>query len=106
MSFYAKEIEFCADDECGAYVALIAIAKKKGGNPIKFVLYRFLSVSLKGRFLRAEIACIKRQISEKKAVGKEVEVPEHEVEIMEAKESGIIAEMTYVRDKKFAHATV
>lgn len=56
MSFYAREIEFCADDEVGAYVALVAIAKKKGGVPVKFVLYRFLSVGPKGMFESIEFS--------------------------------------------------
>lgn len=56
MSFYAREIEFCASDESGAYVALIAIAKKKGGKPIKFVLYRFLSIGPKGMFESIEFS--------------------------------------------------
>ncbi len=50
MAFYAKKIKYVAGDECGAYVALIAIAKKKGGKPSKFVLYRFLSVGPLGIF--------------------------------------------------------
>lgn len=56
MAFYAKKIKYGADDEVGAYVALIAIAKKKGGSPIKFVLYRFLSVGPKGMFESVEFS--------------------------------------------------
>lgn len=236
MAHYAKRIRYGADDEVGVYVALVAIAKKKGGKPIKFVLYRFLSVGPKGMFesvefsgsqekeaeesfpsgpityrpieeefewnrdlieqgvilrgrinpwkettnwlnciaaggshraypdgawvklrkrpytwrkdgprkkkklrlkfgslehrllaVREEIACLKGRISEKKvglptlhrkyneangkerwrllfdniATDDELTALEDEVEILEAKESGLIAEMTYVRDKKF-----
>ncbi|MEK7568704.1 MAG: hypothetical protein AAB497_01150 [Patescibacteria group bacterium] len=56
MAFYAKKIRYGANDEVGAYVALIAVAKKKGGKPIRFVLYRFLSVGLKGVFESVEFS--------------------------------------------------
>lgn len=56
MALFARNSDFFADDEVGAYVAFIAIAKKKGGRPIKFVLYRFLSVGPKGMFESTEFS--------------------------------------------------
>lgn len=62
---FAKKIKYGADDEVGTYVALVAIAKKKGGKPIKFVLYRFLSIGPKGMFESVEFS----GSQEKEAVG-------------------------------------
>lgn len=48
---YTRKLDYAADDETGAYVALIAIAKEKGGEPVKFIVYRFRSsIGPKGMF--------------------------------------------------------
>ena len=39
MSYFAKKIDYCANQT--SFVALIKIARKKGGKPIKFILYRY-----------------------------------------------------------------
>lgn len=39
MAYFAKKIDYCANET--SFVALIEIAKKKGGKPIKFILYRY-----------------------------------------------------------------
>lgn len=39
MAYFARKIRYAANTCC--FVALIEIAKKKGGRPIKFVLYRY-----------------------------------------------------------------
>lgn len=57
MTLFARNSDFFGDDEVGAYVAFITIAKKKGGRPVKFVFYRFLSVGPKGMFESIEFSC-------------------------------------------------
>ncbi len=39
MAYFAKKMEYCANET--SFVALVMIAKKKGGNPVKFVLYKY-----------------------------------------------------------------
>lgn len=39
MSYFARKIDYCANET--SFVALIKIVRKKGGKPIKFILYRY-----------------------------------------------------------------
>lgn len=39
MAYFAKKIKYCANEY--SFVALLIIARKKGGEPIKFILYRY-----------------------------------------------------------------
>lgn len=41
MAYFARKIDYCACEN--EFVSLIEIAAKKGGEPIKFVLYRYNS---------------------------------------------------------------
>lgn len=41
MAYFAKKMNYCANET--SFVALLVISRKKGGKPIKFVLYRYSS---------------------------------------------------------------
>lgn len=57
---FAKKIGYCANET--SYVALLEISKKKGGAPIKFVLYRYI---MGGIFESIEFAGNEREVARK-----------------------------------------
>ncbi|MDD3498723.1 MAG: hypothetical protein PHH24_04465 [Candidatus Moranbacteria bacterium] len=64
MALYAKKIDYVAYDgeEGSQFAALIKLSKKKGGEPISFVLYRYDTISRKPEMIERSLEKEARKI--------------------------------------------